>query len=253
MLFGDYAPFLEISVAINLLLAVWAALWQRVGKAVIQLRNKWFRAMKSVADNVGTAAKLQPPPAPLMERGDALDAMSRRMPFAAKVAAAGVVTLIALALFLVNPESRVTPTATYLIAASALAQPSLMLLLVTVTFIRYTYTTWVPYRLFRRRAIKTIEEFSSPALDSPAGESAELQRSDEGLVCDSTGSPVAAIHHVTEDKVVILVLADVFGSDLDITHDTPESAMQALCAEYMPSSLAGGPKAPERDLPNHRP
>lgn len=236
MLFGDYAPFLEISVAINLLLAVWAALWQHVGKAVVRLRNKWFRAMKAVADNVGNAANLEPPPAPLMERGDALDAMSRRMPIAAKVAAGIVVALVALALFLVNPESCVTPAATYLIAASALAQPTLMLLLITVTFIRYAFATWVPYRLFRRRAIKTIEKLPGPALDGrAAGASAELQRSDDGLVRDSTGSPVAAIHRVADDKVVILVLADVFGSDLDITHDTPESAMQALRAKHKPN------------------
>ena len=190
--------------------------------------------MRFIASNVGDVANLEPPGARLMERDGALDAMAQGMPAVVKVTAAAVVATIALALLLVHPDSQVAPAATLLIAASPLAQPLLMLLLVTFTFAGYALIVWVPYRRFRRRAVKTIERFPHTAIRGRAAGSRQLRRSDMGQVFDDTGQPVATIHRVADGTFIILVLVDVFDHDLDITHPTQEDAFRALEASYHP-------------------
>ncbi len=99
-------------------------------------------------------------------------------------------------------------------------------------FAGYAAGVLIPYRRFRRRAIKTIEKVPHVDASERALPGTPELRLEGAEVLHASGQAVASIRPLSPGTFIILVLVDVFEGQLDITHATSEDAFQALQASY---------------------
>ena len=121
MVFGDYAPFLELSCAVNLLLAAWGATWQRLGDWVDKLRTKSRDRASTEGVRVGRAAGIDYDDTALDRWHERIGCIRRSSRGFARWFAAGMTIVIMAALFLVDPDTEVDTLGLWLIALSPLA------------------------------------------------------------------------------------------------------------------------------------
>ena len=245
MKFGEYAPYLEISVAVNLLFGVWSVVWNRLSEFVKRIADGWLMRLKKKVDNIKKAAKVTSFAGFVIERSpDVLRWVRKAMPPTAKAVAALVVATIMLALFFIEPKTVMRQWGLGLILASPLAQPFLMAVMVILCCLLYALFVRVPYLIFRRNAMTAIEKGRlSPARLPVIAESrrsadaAEPKRrlslSDDLGVSDESGVDVAHILKLAPGKFVALPLSNDFdiGTD-DEYFATAAEAVDALATRF---------------------
>ena len=156
MAFGDYAPFLELSCAVNLLLAAWGATWQRLGDWVDKLRAKSRDRASTEGARVGRAAGMDYDNSALDKWHERIGRVRRWIRGFARWFAAGMTIAIMTALFFFDPDAEVSALGLWLIALSPLAQPMLMATMVIVDALCFRLFVAIPAWSFTRKALRAI-------------------------------------------------------------------------------------------------
>ena len=165
MTFADYAPYLEISVAINLLFGIWHVLWHHFIDRVDTVAQNRFDQSKEQAANLAMNSNLVLPQLLTEADWNFMRSLCDRIHYLAISFAIVVVTLIMLALFFVKPDLIPSRCALVLIFFTPLSQPILMVILVLIVYTVFVIQVRLKQNRLRRNAIREIEQSPIPKDD----------------------------------------------------------------------------------------
>ena len=170
MTFGDYASFLEISFAVNLIFAAWGSVWEWLSTTLNELRRRAESKSLTEGKHVGRVVGISYDQVGTTKRYKLIKSVRAAFRQIAWLVAIAVAGTIMGSLFFVPADTQLSTGQMWLIGLTPFAELVLMLIMVIVDFILYGLLIMIPNWWFNRGALKALKRTSSiepPTDDQP--------------------------------------------------------------------------------------